>query len=41
MGGDFFALLLPEESGNEWTECRWVSLWDSDLGGSFYLFGAR
>ena len=32
-------LLLLEASGNEWTEYRWVSLWDSNLGGSFYLFG--
>ena len=40
MGGDVFCVALPKVGGNEWTKCGWVSLWDGDLGGLFYLFGA-
>ena len=34
--GIFFALLEPKISGNEWSECGWVSLWDVDLGGCIF-----
>ena len=34
----FFVLLYSEVGGNERIRCRWISLWDGDLGSFFCPF---